>query len=164
MTQQPMSRQDYLDFMSNTWDSYDATLNGLTEADQQRYAEEQGFESLKDVLAHINDWWRETLRVVPVWARGESPEFDYEDFDAFKAQSLERHANVNLAQTQQDFENLRGQVAALVAELPEAAFSNPQIAPWLYRVIVTHYRVHEPDADPQIPAAKYGDVYTNDQP
>ncbi len=157
-----MSREDYLTFMSNTWDTFDPTLNGFTEADQQHYAETHGFANLKELLAHINDWWRETLRVVPIWARDEAPDFDYEDFDVFKQRSLQRHANVTLAQTQQDFENLRGEIAALIAELPEAAFTDRQIAPWLYRTIVTHYRDYDPNADPENPAEKYERVYNNE--
>ncbi len=158
-----MSRQDYLTFMSNTWDLFDPELNDLPDADQQRYAEAHGFANLKDLLAHINDWWRETLRVVPVWARDESPDFDYEDFDIFKQRSLQRHANVTLAQTQQDFENLRGEIAALIAELPPEAFADQQIAPWLYRTIVTHYNDYDPHADPENPAEKYERVYDNDE-
>ena len=157
-----MSREDYLTFMSNTWDTFDPTLNGLTEADQQHYAEAHGFANLKDLLAHINDWWRETLRVVPIWARDELPKFDYEDFDLFKERSLQRHENVTLAQTQQDFENLRGEIAALIAELPEEAFTDRQIAPWLYRTVVTHYRDYDPGADPEHPAEKYERVYNNE--
>lgn len=157
-----MSRDDYLNFMSDTWATFDPALNGLPEADRQRYTQAHGFASLKDLLAHINDWWRETLRVVPLWARDESPNFDYENFDVFKQRSLQRHVNVTLAQTQQDFENLRGEVAALIAALPEAAFSDPNIAVWLYRVIVTYYRRYDSKADPQIPAAKYEGVYDNE--
>jgi hypothetical protein len=162
MSEQQLSRQDYLDTMSNTWDTYLAALNSLPEADQQRYAQQQGFASLKEVLAHINDWWEETLRIVPVWAKGESPTFDYEDYDTFETRSMARHRDQNLAQIEQDFENLRGQVAALIAELPESAFANPQIATLLYRVIIVHYQKHEPDAEAQIPAAKHQGVYKNE--
>jgi len=107
-------------------------------------------------------WAEETLRIVPMWAHGESPTFDYEDYDTFETRSMARHHDQNLAQIEQDFENLRGQVAALIAELPEEAFNDAQITAWLYRVIVVHYRKHEPIADPQIPASKYQDVYKND--
>ena len=44
----------------------------------------------------------------------------------------------------------------------EKAFSDPQIADWLYHVIVTHYRQHAPSADPQIASAKYEKVYKNE--
>ena len=162
MSEQRMSRQDYLDTMSNTWDTYLAALNSLPESDQKRYAQQQGFSSLKDVLAHINDWWEETLRVVPLWARGEAPQFDYDDYDTFETRAMARHHDQNLAQIEQDFENLRGQVAALIAELPETAFANPQITAWLYRVIIAHYQKHEPAAEAQIPAAKHQDVYKNE--
>ncbi len=125
-----MSRQDYLDFMSDTWDSYRRTLNGLPEADQQRYAEAAGFRQPERPAGAHYDWWRETLRVVPLWARGESPEFDYEDFDSFEAAlACSGRVNVTLAQTQQDFENLRGEVAALIAELPEESASATRRSP-----------------------------------
>ncbi len=162
MSDQRLSRQEYLDFMSDTWDTFLGALNGLPDDEQQRYARQQGYPSLKAVLAHIDDWWEETLRVVPIWAKGDSPQFDYEDFDTFETRAMARHHDQTLAQVEQDFDNLRGQVAAMIAELPEEAFSDPQIADWLDRVIVTHYRQHAPSADPQIPSAKYEKVYKNE--
>ncbi len=155
-----MSRQDYLDFMSSTWDTYLASVNSLPEDEQQRYAQQQGFASLRHLIAHLDDWWEETLRLVPQWARAEAP--DFEDFDSFETRSMARDRDENLPQIEEDFENLRGQVAAMIAKLPEESFDDQRIASWLNHVIVTHYREHQPAAEPQIPSAKYEKMYKND--
>lgn len=162
MSQPLLARDDYLDFMSNYWDTYLASLKTLPDSEQQRFARAQGFPTLRDLLAHINEWWNATLERVPVWAEGESPDFDPEEFSTLETEIMGHDQNQPLAQVEEDFGNLRGQVAALIADLPDAAFQDERIAHWLHHAIITHYREYQPGVDPQSPSEKYERVYKSD--
>src|SRR5579885_2698850 len=56
------SRQDLLDALEQGWKQYLPRLAALSEDEQARYAQEQGYARVQDVLVHIFSWWERSIR------------------------------------------------------------------------------------------------------
>ena len=150
------TRETLMEMLDTQWARYVPTIEALTEADQQRYAQQRGYASLKDLLAHITAWNQKTLEVVPILAQGERFNRDWKDDDDFNARAVERVRNQTFEQAKEDFENTRTALAGMIAELPVDAINNPEVYRWLYATVMTHYEEHEPPGDPQVSAEQHG--------
>jgi len=150
------TRETLMEMLDTQWARYIPTIEALTEADRQRYAQQQGYASLKDLLAHVTAWNQKALEVIPVLARGERFERDWKDDDDFNARAVERVRNQTFEQVKEEFENARTALAGMIAELPVDAINNSEVYRWLYATVVTHYEEHEPPGDPQVAAEQHG--------
>lgn len=159
MAEQRMSRQEILDFIEQNWTVYLATLDALPEDERQAFAQEHGYPSAKELIAHIAGWWREAVRRVGEMMAGQQPTADYETDHEFNARMIKAVSAQTYEQVKEDFENARIEIAGLVAELPESALDNPHIYDELETEIVGHYYQHTPPGDPQIPADRYGGAH-----
>jgi hypothetical protein len=86
---QQFSRQDLLTALEKGWKHYLSGLNELAEEEQARYAQEQGFSCLQDVLVHIFGWWELSMqRSFQVLSGHSVPIAD--DMDEFNAEVVAR--------------------------------------------------------------------------
>jgi hypothetical protein len=150
-----LTREKLMDMLETQWGRYIPTLEALTEEDQQRYARQEGYASLKDLLAHITAWMQKSLEVVPMVARGEPYNPEWEDDDDFNARAVELARDQTLDQAKEDFENTRTALAGMIAELPADVINHPNVYNWLHGSIILHYQEHEPPGDPQVPAEQH---------
>ena len=150
MTDHPrrLTRQDITEHIGTFWGRYLPAMDSITDAEQQQYAQAQGFAHFADVLVHINTRWGEALQRIARIAQG-----DQLPSDPASAQS---YAGQDIEQIKQDFEMLRSGLGGRVAELPDAAFDDPQVQRWLHTHVIALYDQLEPPGDPQIPSATYG--------
>jgi hypothetical protein len=75
---------------------------------------------------------------------GKQPDTDYDNDDQFNARMIQTASRQTYEQVEEEFENAREEIAGLIAELPDAVFSDPQIYDEFYGEIVTHYQQHIP--------------------
>jgi hypothetical protein len=143
-----MSRQEVLDFMEQNWSVYLPTLDSIPIDEREAFAQEHGYPGTKELIAHIAGGWREAILIVSAVMAGQQPALDYDGDDEFNARIIENARSQPYEEVEAEFENAREEIAGLVAELPDAAFDNPQIYDELYGEIVTHYRQHLPPGLP----------------
>ena len=53
-----------LDYMEIEWGSYVGRFNRLPAEEQEKQIRETGYESFRDLLAHILAWWEEGMGIV----------------------------------------------------------------------------------------------------
>ena len=154
-----LNREQLLEAMETNWATYLPTLQSLTEEEQTAFARQQGYQNLRDFLAHICAWLAKGLEVIPVLAQGSPYQQDWVDDDDFNARAVARYQNQTLEQVEEDFENLRTDFTALITELSDETLNHPDIYEWVYANAVQHYQQHIPPGDPQVPAEQYGGTY-----
>ncbi len=151
-----LMRQDFLDVMDVTWARYVPTIIALTEEDQARYARAEGYNDIKELIAHLSLRLQQLLDVIPALAEGEAVTIPDEDANASHARAVESARDQTLEQVAADFNSLQDAVAGMLGDLPDTAFERAPTYDWLYRTLIEHYQAHEPPGEPQNPAAQHG--------
>lgn len=144
MQSNQMTRQEMLDFIEQYWSVYLPTLDSIPVDEREAFAQQQGYPGTKELIAHIAAWWREGIRIVKETMAGQKPALGYSSDDEFNARVLQTSNTQTYEQVEEEFENAREEIAGLIAELPDATFSDPQIYDQFYGEIVAHYRQHVP--------------------
>jgi hypothetical protein len=135
-------KQRILKLLKEEWGTYIERFDRLPPDEKIRRVKEQGFESLRDLLAHILAWWEEGQRVVLALAEGrEMPHKAYND-DAFNAEAVKQYKPWNEAEFFAHFETTRRNMESSLGSMPDAAFENRRIASWLYANFIEHAREH----------------------
>jgi hypothetical protein len=155
---QQLSQADLLDRLDSSWGRYLPTLRMLPEEDQAAVARAQGFDTIKDLIAHLCATFQRTLDLVPKLASGSTPEDATHDEVALSADALQRYRAQPLDQVMEAFDSLWAAVGGMIRDLPDEAYRNPMVYDWLYYTVVTHYDEHTPPGDPQTPAEAYGGI------
>jgi hypothetical protein len=133
--------------LEDGWQAYLPAVHVLAVPEIEAYLAAQGFERLRDLLAHATAWSEETLGVVPVLLHGGTIQ-RYDD-DAFNAQATARFSLYSTADVERRFTVAHAALARLLALLPEAALAQPGVYDWLVTTIVKHFEEHRP---PNMPA------------
>jgi hypothetical protein len=155
MVDQTSLRDDLLSTVETQWGRYLSTVVSMTTADQDQYVRDQGYNSLKDLLAHICAWWQTALQAIQATRGRETFQQDWKDDDEYNARVIQRYQNETLEQVEEDFDNTLEQIGGVIAELSEADMQNPTIQQWLLDTVIVHYQQHEPPGDPQVPAEQH---------
>lgn len=134
-----MTAKDILK-INTAWDDFQASYEGLSPA-QLVIPDVVGHWSVRDILAHVTTWERESIERLAMVRRGEpvpSYEERYRDVDLFNARMTEAKRGLSLVEVQ-------GQLAATHAELWAAleAFPDKEQAAGLVQADTwTHYPEH----------------------
>lgn len=155
MVDQTSLRDDLLDSIETQWGRYLSSIVSMTTDDVDRYVREQGYNSLKDLLAHICAWWQTALSAIQAARSGETFQQGWQDDDDYNAQVIQRYQNETLEQVEEDFDNTLQQIGGVIAELSDEELQNPEIEQWLLDTVIVHYQQHEPPGDPQVPAKQH---------
>ena len=135
--------------LGDGWQVYLPAAHDLGEADMQAYLAEQGYERLRDLLAHATAWGEETLGVVPVLLRGgEIPRYDDR---VFNAQAVARLSLYSSAEVERRFTQAYAALSQLLAFLQEDALAQASVYEWVVTTIVEHFNEHRP---PNMPAVR----------
>jgi len=131
-----------LDLLENEWATYIADFNKLAEEKKKEFLTKQGFESFRDIVAHVIGWWEEGARIISGIL--DTPAFKWEsrDVDAFNAELTKKYSTWSEQDLFKHYETVRLALIDLVNDLPEDAFLNKDIEGWLKDDVVVHYDEH----------------------
>src|SRR5512136_2999606 len=136
------TRRELLESLDTTWALYQKRLQQLPDAEQARFAQQQGYASSQDLLAHLGAWMEETLRVMPYLRRDERPPRNYRNDAEFNARAVQRFADQPLAEVEAWYEQQRLNLRRLVEQLSDEDFVQRRVYRWLAGTIVGHYDEH----------------------
>jgi hypothetical protein len=137
-----ISKQRTLDYVEYEWGSYMERFHRLTTEEQQKRVHQMGFESLRDLLAHILAWWEEGMGIILAIAEDRPFERKKYDFDLFNAEAVAKYKPWDETEFVTHFEKTRQKMAADLSSLHETAFENRRVRAWVRGVILHHAREH----------------------
>lgn len=138
----PITRQRTVDYMQYEWGTYVERFKRLPEAEQEKRLGKNGYESFRDMLAHILAWWEEGMGIIRAIAEEREFERKKYDFDAFNAEAVARYKSWDQAEFLANFENTRQAMEADLGSMPESLFENRRVRSWLNGIVFHHAREH----------------------
>ncbi|MCC6498838.1 MAG: ClbS/DfsB family four-helix bundle protein [Anaerolineales bacterium] len=138
----PITKQRTLDYINHEWGSYVERFNRLPKAEREKRLKKIGFESFRDMLAHILAWWDEGMPIIMAIAEGREFERKKYDFDAFNAEAVEKYKSWDEDKFLAHFEKTRQKTEADIQSVNEAAFENRRVRAWADAVFIHHAREH----------------------
>jgi hypothetical protein len=137
-----ISKQRTLDYVEHEWGTYVERFQQLPEEEQKKRVHQMGFESLRDLLAHILAWWEEGMGIILAIAEERPFERKKYDFDLFNAESVVKYRSWDEAEFRTHFEKTRQKMGADLRSLNESVLENRRVRAWLHGVILHHAREH----------------------
>lgn len=137
-----ISKQRTLDYVEFEWGTYVERFNRLPKEEQNKRVREMGFDSLRDLLAHILAWWEEGMSIIHAIAQGRPFERKKYDFDVFNAEAIAKYKSWNENEFMAHFEKARQDLGADLRSLDEAVFENRRVRAWLHGMLIHHAREH----------------------
>lgn len=134
------SRQDLLADLEKGWKHYLSRLQELSEEEQARYAQEQGFSRIQDVLVHIFVWWERSMQRSLMILDGHS--LPHTDVDAFNAEMVEHYQQWTRQAVEEKFAITLTTLERFLIDLPETALEHERIQLWLRIDAHDHYEDH----------------------
>lgn len=138
----PITKQRTLDYVNLEWGTYVERFNRLPKAEQEKRLGTIGFESFRDMLAHILAWWEEGMRIILAVAEGREFEGKKYDFDMFNAEAVAKYKDWDESKFVAHFENTRQKMGADLTFMNEAAYAHRRVQAWIDAVIIHHAREH----------------------
>ena len=138
----PVSKQRTLDYVEFEWGTYVERFNRLPEEEKSQRLKQTGYESLRDLLAHILAWWEEGMGIILAIAEDRPFERKRYDFDVFNAEAVAKYKPWKEDDFMAHFEKARQNMAADLKSLPDAVFENRRVRAWLRGVVLHHAREH----------------------
>lgn len=138
----PIDKQRTLSYMEKEWGTYVERFDRLPVEEQTRRVKEQGYESLRDLLAHILVWWEEGMSILLAIADERPFERKKYDFDAFNAEAVARYKSWDEDEFLAHFEKTRQKMESDLTSINEAVFENRRVKGWIRAVVTHHAREH----------------------
>ena len=137
-----ITKQRTLDYVELEWGTYVERFNRLPKEEQSKRVKEMGFESFRDMLAHIPAWWEEGMGIILAIAEERQFERRKYDFDVFNAEAVARYQSWDESEFLTHFERTRQKMGADLRSMNKAVFENRRVQAWLRAVILHHAREH----------------------
>jgi len=137
-----ISKQRTLDYVEFEWGTCVERFHRLPKEEQNKRVKEMGFESFRDMLAHILAWWEEGMGIILAVAEERPFERRKYDFDVFNAEAVVRYKSWGETEFMAHFEKTRQKMEADLRSMNEAAYENRRVQAWLRAVILHHAREH----------------------
>lgn len=138
----PTGKQRALDYMEQEWGTYVDRFRRLPQEEQINRLRETGYESLRDLLAHILAWWEEGMGIILAVAQDRPFERKKYDFETFNAQAIAKYRHWDEDEFMSHFEGMRRTMGMDLKSLDEAVFEHRRVNAWLRAVILAHAREH----------------------
>ena len=138
----PITRQRVLDYVNIEWSTYIERFNRLPKEVQEKRVKTMGYESFRDMLAHILAWWEEGMPIVLAIAEDRPFERRKYDFDVFNAEAVAKYKPWDEKEFLAHFEKTRQKMAEDLRSMKEAAFENRRVKGWLNGIFIHHAREH----------------------
>lgn len=137
-----ITKQRTLDFIEHEWGTYVERFQRLPKEVQESRIQKMGYESFRDMLAHILAWWVEGMEIIRAVAQEREFERKKYDFDVFNAEAVAKYKPMDEAEFLAFFESTRQKMAADLESMNEAVFENRRVRNWLNGIIFLHAREH----------------------
>ena len=138
----PIGKQRVLDYMEHEWATYVDRFHRLPLEEQNKRLRQTGYESLRDLLAHILAWWDEGMSIILAIAEERPFERKRYDFDVFNAEAVATYKLWDENEFMTRFEGTRQKMGFDLTSLDDAVFENRRVNAWLRAVILAHAREH----------------------
>jgi len=138
----PITKQRTLEYLEQEWGTYVERFHRLPKDVQDTRVRKNGYESFRDMLAHILSWWEEGMGIIHAIAEEREFERKKYDFDIFNAEAIARYKPWGEAEFMAHFERTRQQMAADLRSMNDAVFENRRVQNWLRGIIFSHAREH----------------------
>jgi hypothetical protein len=137
-----VTKQRALAYIEEEWGTYVERYHRLPGDEQAKRIKAMGYESFRDMLAHILAWWEEGMGIIRAIAEGREFERKKFDFDAFNAEAVAKYKAWEEAAFMAHFEETRQKMGADLKSMDEAVFENRRVRAWIHAVILHHAREH----------------------
>jgi len=137
-----ITKQRTLDYLEEEWGTYVERFRRLPRQEQEKRVKAQGYERLRDMLAHILAWWDEGMEIIIAIAEDHPFERKKYDFDIFNAEAVAKYRDWDEATFMAHFEKTRQKMGTDLKSMKEAVFENRRIRAWIHAVILHHAREH----------------------
>ena len=131
-----------LEYIEQECGTYVERFQRLPKDVQEKRVREMGFETFRDMLAHILAWWEEGMDVITAIAEERPFERKKYDFDAFNAEAVAKYRAWDEAEFMSQFEKTRQKMGADLKSMNEAVFENYRVQAWLHAIVYHHAREH----------------------
>ncbi|HZS78058.1 MAG TPA: ClbS/DfsB family four-helix bundle protein [Ktedonobacteraceae bacterium] len=138
---QQFSRQELLAALEYGWKHYLSWLKELSEEEQARYAQKQGFARLQDVIVHIFGWWDLTMFRIYRIMSGHTVAVE-NDMDKINAELVARYKDWTREAVEEKFVAILTVFEDVLKVLPVKAFEDERISLWLRIDAIDHYEDH----------------------
>jgi len=138
----PISRQRTLDYVELEWGTYIDRFHRLPRAEQEKRMKAMGYESFRDMLAHILAWWDEGMGIIRAVAEGREFERKKYDFDVFNAEAVAKYKGWGEGEFMAHFEKTRRKMGSDLKSMDEAAYGHRRVQAWIHAVFIHHAREH----------------------
>jgi hypothetical protein len=136
-------RDEFLDRLQHQWQPFVSHFQSLAAPEQQAYLKRQGYDSFKDLLAHIISWWQDGAENIALMRENPAlPPKDY-DVDSFNAQAVARFHDRLEPEVVRTYQSQCQRMLDLVRSLPDAELYHEHINARLYYEIIMHWKEHE---------------------
>ena len=135
-------KQRTLNFLREEWGTFIERFQRLPADEGARRVKAQGYESLRDLLAHVLAWWEEGFPIIQAIAENRNFERKKYDFDVFNAEAVKKYGTWNEAEFLARFESCRRDMEAGLRSMEDAVFENRRVRGWLNAVVISHAREH----------------------
>jgi len=138
----PITRRRTLDYVNIEWKTYAERFHRLPNAEQEKRMKAMGYETFRDMLAHILAWWDEGMRIILAVAEGREFERRKYDFDVFNAEAVATYKDWDEREFMAHFEKARQKMESDFTSMKEAAFDHRRVQAWIDAVLIHHAREH----------------------
>jgi hypothetical protein len=138
----PITKQRTLDYINLEWGTYAERFNRLPKTEQEARLKTLGFESFRDMLAHILAWWEEGMPIIRAIAEEREFERKKYDYDAFNAEAVAKYKSWDEGEFAAHFEKTRQETEAGIQRMNEAVFENRRVRSWANGIFIHHAREH----------------------
>jgi hypothetical protein len=138
----PIGKGRALEYVEYEWGTYVDRFQRLPQEEQTKRLRQTGYESLRDLLAHILAWWEEGMGIILAIAENRPFERKKYDFDVFNAEAVAKYRPWDEKEFMTHFERTRQKMGADLKSLEDAVFENRRVNAWLRAVILAHAREH----------------------
>ena len=138
----PITKQRTLDYVDIEWGTYIERFRRLPKTEQEKRVQQMGYESFRDMLAHILAWWEEGMGIILAIAENREFERKKYDFDAFNAEAVAKYKPWDEREFLAHFEETRQKMGADLKSMNDAVFENRRVKSWLNGIIFHHAREH----------------------
>lgn len=138
----PITKQRTLEYVNIEWGTYVERFHRLPAAEQEKRVKAMGYESFRDMLAHILAWWDEGMTIICAVAEGREFERRKYDFDVFNAEAVAKYKDWDERGFLAHFEATRQKMESDLTSMKEEAYGHRRVQAWIHEVIIHHAREH----------------------
>jgi hypothetical protein len=138
----PVTKQRAFDYIQHEWGGYVERFHRLPREEQEKRVRAMGYDTFRDMLAHILAWWEEGMGIILSIAAGREFERKKYDFDMFNAEAVAKYKAWEEAAFMAHFEETRRKMESDLRSMNEAVFENRRVRAWIHGIIIHHAREH----------------------